>query len=86
MLSALKSILIVYRENDSPSRNNPRILASLSPTNLLNISLGPTLKNAARASPATAWANFVFPHPGGPCSRIEAGADRIPALVEIEFH
>ena len=69
----------------SPSRNNPRILASLSPTNLLNISLGPTEKNAALASPATAWASFVLPQPGGPWSSMEAGADRMPDEMGQEY-
>ena len=50
----------------SPSRKRPRTDASDSPTNLLRMSLGPTERNAAWASPATALASFVLPQPGGP--------------------
>ncbi len=45
------------------------------------MSLGPIDRKAACASPATALASFVLPHPGGPWSRIEAGAALIPTTT-----
>lgn len=68
-----------------PSRNNWRTAASDSPTNLLKISLGPTGIRAACASPAKARASCVFPHPGGPCRRIDAGADRTPTQIKHKY-
>lgn len=52
--------------------------ASDSPTNLLRISEGLIGRNAASASPASALASSVFPHPGGPCMKTEVGLARIP--------
>ena len=63
--------------------NNDLIALSLSPTYLFNNS-GPLIEiKLAFASLATAFANNVFPHPGGPYKRTPTAFD-IPTIFNLE--
>ncbi len=62
-----------------------RTFCSDSPDMPLTISGAEILRKATPSSPAMAFANRVFPQPGGPCRRMPLGCDGAKATIRNQY-
>ena len=72
-MASISSIKIIEGDFSFACLNKSRTLEAPTPTNISTKSEPDSEKNGAFASPATAFANNVFPVPGGPTNKAPFG-------------